>query len=1315
MKRITAFILSAIMCIGLLEAPQAEVMAASVSAVGTTDTAVKNDISVSGTDSVGRLISTAVSSEAEEQLANSGSNIFSVEMNGNVATVDYEAGAQASLIVAIYEEDGIKMLASGKADVEAGAALTTVTIETEAMPQYYYLKAFLVASDTLAPLCTAYESPNYTCEMQEFFATTTADFDENLVVNLDDDPNNNFMVLDENTVQAASDDAKNILLSEDEENLTYVFQNADDTITGLVVGDIFSYEKEDGGLILVKVASVATADGITTVTGADADMEDIFDFVKINAVTSMDDAYVGEDGADDEVEYAGVDDSADSGVIGLNTADVRYATPLENELKAETSLKYNIAKKKWGNDDTNAELSGSVKLKVACKLKIYLSFTYYHVELKADYSLTGALSFKGTAKGSIPLCVIGWNLLDGVILEVRPSVVAEFSADITASISLTASAGCELDKKTGFRDLTSTPVISSDLKGEASVFIGISLEPRLKVISDNVLSVKLTAKAGAEIKATLSVLSASTELKKHLCKECIDGEINFKAEIGASANILNKFKFDEKLEYKYKITDWYYSFDYNEWGLGECPHKNKSSSDSDGGDSGTNSGGQGDSAFGSDGLPRILKETFVNSTANIVKGDGTLWIWGYDPFTHEKNTPPHKVMDNVRNAYLGRYNVVLKTDGTLWTWGEFFSSGALGNGTWDVNEEPQKIMDNVKEIYSYGEEVAAIKDDDSLWMWGANDDGELGIGYTEWAVISPTKVMDDVKEVSFRESWNFILKNDGTLYRTGVIHGGEHVMTPVMVMEGVKSLWSSCNYGSYNPWMAVIKEDNSLWAWDDKPYAEASAAAGDGLADYFGSVPAKVMDDVKAVGIVGTRNAVVKNDGSLWTWGWQNNYGELGYGTNPMSPQISSDPICIDNNVKDVFLYGNTLVYLKNDASVWMCGRNWNGQIYGLDDDRTKVPVKVMDATVTASVPNDSIISAVYNNSLPQQDMRLLASEYTTSVTLNGLTPFSIYNYYEIADDMAADILVPQNLLYINQGVSDENGTLTLDYELRQQVADATAFAMGISNEYADTTSRTELDGLTQKALLRAATRISDVSAQTPAQIEVSLSDGKNAEISKTVLQKLSDISNDPSKRDIVLKIEAESENGDYMWSIDPSGFDMSAIGDTTSLSVTRTGTSGGEGNIPNEALLSCAKGRDSEQINFASAGAMGFDATLTLPVDKESGMKAVCLKYDNVGAVFSLKTSEVISDGMINFDISDSDDMAIIYAVNGDIDGDGEVSVKDVQAALKHTTGRKILSPLEVGVGDVSGTGGMSHDEQVTISDVQKLLKFVSRRITEL
>ena len=54
-----------------------------------------------------------------------------------------------------------------------------------------------------------------------------------------------------------------------------------------------------------------------------------------------------------------------------------------------------------------------------------------------------------------------------------------------------------------------------------------------------------------------------------------------------------------------------------------------------------------------------------------------------------------------------------------------------------------------------------------------------------------------------------------------------------------------------------------------------------------------------------------------------------------------------------------------------------------------------------------------------------------------GLTPNTLYNFYCVKTNSTADLLADDNLLYIDQAVSDGNGKLSVSFTPRESVADA--------------------------------------------------------------------------------------------------------------------------------------------------------------------------------------------------------------------------------------------------------------------------------------
>ena len=158
---------------------------------------ISNNMSVVGTNSFGQMLSSEIGDKQAEQEENDNC-IISVEMEESTATVEYQASQDATLVVAIYSDDETQMLASGQIDVSHEEDNAQLTIDIETMPQYFYLKAYLIDKECYRPICTVYESSLYTQEMQEFLAKSTDDFDVDKVLNLDEDKDNNFAVFNDN-------------------------------------------------------------------------------------------------------------------------------------------------------------------------------------------------------------------------------------------------------------------------------------------------------------------------------------------------------------------------------------------------------------------------------------------------------------------------------------------------------------------------------------------------------------------------------------------------------------------------------------------------------------------------------------------------------------------------------------------------------------------------------------------------------------------------------------------------------------------------------------------------------------------------------------------------------------------------------------------------------------------------------------------------------------------------------------------------------------------------------------------------------------
>ena len=1013
---------------------------------------IENDISVQGTDSFGELFADAVGAEVESQEKNNGYNIFSVEMKDKTATVSFETLKDATLVVGIYEEDGIKMLASGKTAVKKGEQAASVTIDISAMPNYYYVKAFLIESDSFKPLCTSYESPNYTREMQEFFKKTVDDFSEKEVLNLDEDKANNFAVYrDETKIIAHSQDVNQLALEDNENNL-YRIENADDTVTSLKAGDIFSYTKDDGSVLIVKIAQI-TVDGTTVnITGTKTSIEETFEYVKIDCEAGTEEATVDASDLEEGVVYNGIVDDAEASGTG---SDVE-ALGADIEAKETKSLSHSFVDKKVGSDNANIKLSGSLNLKVESSVKLYATLNYQYLEVRMDYSARIGITLSGQAATKIPLVTITYHPVPGVYIELKPSFVLEAKAKAELSGTIAGVVGFNVSNNEGMKNITNAPTFTPKLGGEASVYLGFSLEPHIGIISESVADVGLNAELGAETTAKLihTDTAKQDENKKHDCKNCIKGDINGKLKLGFKASLLNsnKLTFTYNDEKTLKIADYYYSMDYHQGGLSTCPHwsyrilvtvqgKNgvplsgakinqQYTTDGDGKAVFYLPSGNHELIAEANGYPKRRKSIKVQGDAKstIIRmmstgnGDSS----SKDDKKDDANDRDEGKLETENKISLGGWHSgVITEDGSLYMWGGN-DDGQLGDGTKEDRSNPVKIMDHVRSVSLGGYHSGAITEDGSLYMWGFNYNGQLGDGTTEER-SNPVKIMDHVRSVSLGYNHSGAITEDGSLYMWGCNYDGElgdgtkggDRSKPVKIMDHVRSVSLGESHSG------AITEDGSLYMWG----SNSSGQLGDGTREER-SKPVKIMDHVRSVSLGRNHSGAITEDGSLYMWG-SNNSGQLGDGTD----SGKSKPVKIMDHVRSVSL--GSLLHsgaITEDGSLYMWGDNRDGQLGdGTTTDRL-TPVKINDPAAGANGTPQSSIDTV----------QPLGTADNTA-TYQNLKPNETYLFYAVKSETEDDILKASNLLCLTEATSDADGNMSVPYALRESCEDPIFFVRSLS------------------------------------------------------------------------------------------------------------------------------------------------------------------------------------------------------------------------------------------------------------------------------
>ena len=336
----------------------------------------------------------------------------------------------------------------------------------------------------------------------------------------------------------------------------------------------------------------------------------------------------------------------------------------------------------------------------------------------------------------------------------------------------------------------------------------------------------------------------------------------------------------------------------------------------------------------------------------VLKDDGSVWTWGDHTYgqlgfqgSTTKNPRPVQLANGNRLLQVqaisagGDHTVALDVNGEVWTWGRN-TYGQLGHSSSLLsNENPEKLLlkdvGKIIAVAAGDHHTLIVNESGEVWAWGKNGYGQLGspVGTgTPLSTVNPTRVpgLVGVVAVAAGAEHSVALNRDGTVWTWGrnsfgQLGNGETTdvnYSPVMV-SGLNSIMEIA--AGENHTMALKQDRTTVYAWGSNSYGQL----GDGGREMkLRPIQVEGMRNVKMIATGANHSMVIKEDGSVWTWG-RHTSGTQTVRTSPIEVKGLENAIAIGGGGYDLDSY--TLA-IKQDGTVW----EWNK---ASSDSTTKLPI----------------------------------------------------------------------------------------------------------------------------------------------------------------------------------------------------------------------------------------------------------------------------------------------------------------------------------------------------------------------------------------
>ena len=220
-------------------------------------------------------------------------------------------------------------------------------------------------------------------------------------------------------------------------------------------------------------------------------------------------------------------------------------------------------------------------------------------------------------------------------------------------------------------------------------------------------------------------------------------------------------------------------------------------------------------------------------------------------------------------------------------------NGQLGLGDYVNRSQFVQVgsLTNWSKVFASESRTMAIKTDGTLWVWGSGGSGVLGTN-NNFALNSPVQVgTSSWTQVGLDQYLSLAIRSDGTLWVWGNNSEGYLGLNSVQVAVGYSS---PVQIGSDSNWSKLSKHNAGI-AFNSPDF-------------------------------IGSTSFAIKNDGSLYSWGY-GFYGSLGINVGGAGSNRSSPTQVGTSSWTQITGSGGGILAIRSDFTLWAWGRNQYGQL----------------------------------------------------------------------------------------------------------------------------------------------------------------------------------------------------------------------------------------------------------------------------------------------------------------------------------------------------------------------------------------------------